>query len=120
MPFKMLHLEDIDWLIIGACTGSSLDMTYTKYRLENPSEYRTLEIMPYGKKWTLQPRIKWVREIVEAADKAGIPVFLKDNLNPLFKGSPTEDIVAMGFAMKHKTNLSAWQLRQEMPSIPSE
>lgn len=42
------------WLIIGAQT--------------RPSVY---------------PRIEWVREIVEAADKAGIPVFLKDNLKPI-------------------------------------
>jgi len=26
------------------------------------------------------PKIEWIREIVEAADKAGIPVFLKNNL----------------------------------------
>lgn len=45
----------INWLIIGAQT-----------------------------KPTVMPKIEWVREIVEAADKAGIPVFLKDNLKPLF------------------------------------
>ena len=27
-----------------------------------------------------QPKIEWVEEIEKAADKAGIPVFLKDNL----------------------------------------
>ena len=31
------------------------------------------------------PKIEWVREIVEACDKARIPVFLKDNLKPLIK-----------------------------------
>lgn len=31
------------------------------------------------------PKIEWVKEIVEAADKAGIPVFLKDNLEPLLR-----------------------------------
>ena len=31
-----------------------------------------------------QPKIEWVQKIVEAADKAGIPVFLKNNLEPLF------------------------------------
>ena len=30
-----------------------------------------------------QPKIEWVEEIVDAADRAGIPVFLKDNLRPL-------------------------------------
>ncbi|MCJ7829169.1 MAG: phage Gp37/Gp68 family protein [Dehalococcoidia bacterium] len=29
------------------------------------------------------PKIEWIQEIVEAADKAGIPIFLKDNLRPL-------------------------------------
>jgi len=29
------------------------------------------------------PKIEWVKEIVEAADRAGIPVFLKDNLESL-------------------------------------
>ncbi len=29
---------------------------------------------------TVMPKIEWVKEIVEAADKAGIPVFLKDSL----------------------------------------
>jgi protein gp37 len=29
------------------------------------------------------PRIEWIQEIVQAADKAGIPVFLKDNLKPI-------------------------------------
>jgi len=29
------------------------------------------------------PKIEWVKEIVNAADKAGIPVFQKDNLKPL-------------------------------------
>ncbi|MBA7688291.1 hypothetical protein ES703_96770 [subsurface metagenome] len=29
------------------------------------------------------PKIEWVEEIVQACDKAGVPVFLKDNLAPL-------------------------------------
>lgn len=48
--------EKLDWLIIGAQT-----------------------------KPTVYPKIEWVQEIVEAADKAGVPVFLKDNIIPLFK-----------------------------------
>jgi len=36
------------------------------------------------------PEIEWVEEIVQACDKAGIPVFLKDNLKPLFRGMNTE------------------------------
>ncbi len=44
----------IDWVIIGAQT-----------------------------KPTVMPNIDWVRDIVEAADKAGIPVFLKNSLKSL-------------------------------------
>ena len=51
---KALQLAGIKWVIIGAQT-----------------------------KPTVMPKIEWVREIVEACDKAGIPVFLKDNLLPL-------------------------------------
>ncbi len=40
---------------------------------------------------TVMPKIEWVREIVEAADKAGIPVFLKNNLERLaFDFKPPE------------------------------
>lgn len=47
------------------------------------------------------PKIEWVREIVEACDKAGIPVFLKDNL---YKSR--EIFNAEGMARK---------IRQELP-----
>ena len=46
------------------------------------------------------PKIEWVKEIVSAADKAGIPVFLKDNLAPLIKAEKGEN----------------FYLRQEMPA----
>jgi hypothetical protein len=66
-------------------------------------------------KYTLQPKIEWVREIVEAAGKAGIRVFLKDNLRPLLIPEDcselnylTEDI----FWASEKA-----QLRQEMPEL---
>jgi len=77
-----VHLKNnIDWLIIGACTGTYNEMQMLRQR----KGYPDLQIMPPGKLWTAQPKIEWLREIVEAADKAGIPVFLKDNLKPLFK-----------------------------------
>jgi len=34
------------------------------------------------------PEIEWVEEIVRACDKAGVPVFLKDNLSPLLENDP--------------------------------
>ena len=51
----LMHLAGINWLIIG---GQA-----------KPEKL---------------PKIEWLREIVEAAHKAGIKVFLKDNLNPIF------------------------------------
>jgi len=55
---KMLFPRVINWLIIGLQT-------------------------PYSPKTA--PKIEHVREIVEAADKAGIPIFLKNNLQPLLQ-----------------------------------
>lgn len=40
-------------------------------------------------KQSTMPKIEWVKEIIEAADEAGIPVFLKDNLKKLFSKSIT-------------------------------
>lgn len=56
IPFYMERLVycGINWLIIGSQT-----------------------------KPTVMPKIEWVQEIVEACDKAGIPVFLKNNLEKL-------------------------------------
>ena len=52
------------------------------------------------------PKIEWVQEIVEAADKAGIPVFLKDNLYPLLG-------LGNGKSICHSNEVGT--LRQEMP-----
>lgn len=72
------HLgSSVDWLILGACTGTKRAM------LELCQRYPDLTLMPYGRIWSLHPQIEWVEEIVRAADKAGVPVFLKDNLIPL-------------------------------------
>jgi len=73
----------ISWVIIGACTGKKNEIMELCQR--NPD----LTPMPYGKIWTAQPKIEWVEEIVRACDKAGIPVFLKDNLKPLFAETVT-------------------------------
>jgi len=56
-----------------------------------------------------EPRLEWVREIIEAADRAGIPVFLKDNLGwPRITddGSPP---------FYRKSESGTWILRQEFP-----
>lgn len=58
---EVLIASGVNWLIVGAQTK------------------------PYK-----PPKVEWVSEIVEAADAAGIPVFLKDNLDAIFhvNGNP--------------------------------
>ncbi len=86
-------LKSINWVIIGAQTCKSYWELATTY----PNE--TDRIMKFGRQWTFQPKIEWVHEIIEAAAKAKILVFLKNNLLPLFP--------------EHK-GLN-YPLRQEMP-----
>lgn len=80
------HLvKGFDWVIIGAQTK------------------------PYK-----PPKIEWVEEIVRAAGKAGIPVFLKDNLMPLLidnKGYPYVSVLLLDRVIETGT----WELRQELP-----
>jgi protein gp37 len=78
MKAEYLNLFGINWLIIGACTGTHRDIEALSAKY--PELWGT---QLHGNKWALFPKIEWVREIVEAADKAGIPVFLKDNLRPI-------------------------------------
>jgi protein gp37 len=56
MNVAWVNPDVIQWLIIGQQT-------------------------PVSKK--TEPKVEWIKEIVEAADNAGIPVFLKDNLRTL-------------------------------------
>ena len=90
----------LDWIIPGACTGTKREMMNLHWNRQD------LTVKPWGAKWTAQPRIEDLREIVEAADKAGIKVFLKDNLKPLIKWP--EDAP---WAFESLSNM----LRQEMP-----
>jgi len=73
----------VDWVIIGAQTK------------------------PYK-----PPRIEWVKEIVVAADRGGIPVFLKDNLAPLLKKEGWSPAWAIN---AREPDGSREYLRQEMP-----
>jgi protein gp37 len=100
----LLHSR-ISWLIIGACTGTIEDIKIVNYKHRD----KGLMPMPYGRKWTLQPPIAWLKEIVEAADKAGVKVFLKDNLKPFLK-YPIE------YRWAFTENRGFYKLRQEMPS----
>lgn len=74
-------LEDVfcDWVIIGQQT---------------PATKKT------------EPKIEWVKEIVEAADKAGIKVFLKDNL---------ENMILSNTGYDHILLDSDRMIRQELP-----
>lgn len=94
----------LDWLAIGALSGTKVDLL--KLKSERPS----LTLMPYGKIWTLQPEISWVQKIVEAADKAGAKVFLKENLRPLLYQERNGRQVLPKWAAN-----SSGKLRQELP-----
>jgi protein gp37 len=113
--FSPLVFNRLDLVIIGACTGTWVDMANLCMKHTNSlSNYAGLTLTQWGNKWTAQPRIEWVREIVEAAGKAGVKVFLKNNLRPLLIPEDcskpnylTEDI----FWASDKA-----KLRQEMPN----
>jgi protein gp37 len=60
------------------------------------------------------PVIKWVREIVNAADKAGIKVFLKDNLRPLLNANSWE-YETLWQHIDSKTLVFPLKPRQELP-----
>lgn len=93
MMQKMLLPMAAHWLIIGAQTK------------------------PYK-----PPKIEWVQEIVGAADKAGIAVFLKDNLSPLLESELDnkfliKDMPYLKFHRwgKNKFDVETQILRQEFP-----
>ncbi len=79
-------LAGIDWIICGAQT-----------------------------KPTVYPEISWVKKIVEAADRAGVPVFLKDNIRPLFNNN------APKWAFEEPLSWEIHRrLRQEMPKTKGD
>ena len=103
------RLSIVDWVIIGSLTISLKD-----YQDSNFAIRRGLQLKQCGKKWTVQPDIEWVKGIVTAADKAKIPVFLKNNLEPLW----TLDNSKEPFFKFTRPSLGATEigrLRQEMP-----
>ena len=52
---KIGNLQGVDWVVIGGWSGRS----------------------------KVQPKIEWIRRIVESCDRSGIPVFLKPNLKTI-------------------------------------
>jgi len=65
---------------------------------------------------TMYPKIEWVTEIVEACDKAGIPVFLKNNLRTLLEDEPLSSLFWANVENDERGHeRSDDELRQEMP-----
>jgi protein gp37 len=95
----------IDWLIIGACTGTKLEMA------ELVQRYPDLTIMPYDGRYTAQPKLEWVKEIIDRADAVGIPVFLKDNLRSILC-----DALA-AHKIERRQFFNGKELRQEFPKL---
>ena len=59
------------------------------------------------------PKIEWVQEIARAAEKAKVPVFLKDNLMPIMGGYP----IPKDNMWAYRFEQGAFNLRQEMPGL---
>ncbi len=69
---------------------------------------------PVSKKTT--PKIEWIKEIVDAADKAGVAVFLKDNLEVLLLNSDSN----WAFERPKSEFWFLSNLRQEYPKCQKE
>ena len=102
---KFSPFPDNCWVGVTA-TDNEMYQLATLYlnRIEAKVKYVSLEpllgriefydLPMYGLNWVIigaqtkpykPPRIEWVKEIVEACDKAGVKVFLKENLRPLLQ-----------------------------------
>jgi len=79
----------VDGIIIGGMTGRKGKLM--QLQKEHFPQMRLEKLDAVGRKWTLLPRLEWVKRIIEEADAAGIPVFLKDNLYKLAMERPVED-----------------------------
>ena len=79
----------LDWVIIGAMTGRKGKLL--QLQEERYPQLRLEKLDAVGRKLTLLPHLEWVRDIVLAADGAGIPVFLKDNMYKLAMERPAVD-----------------------------
>ena len=82
-------MEQIHCVIAGAMTGRKGKLV--RLQEERYPQLNLEKLDAVGRKWVLLPQIGWVKNIVLAADAAGIPVFLKDNLYKLLMERPHED-----------------------------
>ncbi len=65
---------------------------------------------------TVMPKLEWVTGIVEAADKAGCAVFLKDNLKPLLLDYWNDKILVSSWMHRGEFRDFDIRLRQEVPT----
>jgi len=79
----------LDGVIIGAMTGQKGKLI--QLQEDRYPQLRLEKLDAVSRKWTLLPRLEWVKEIIEAADTTDIPVFIKDNLYKLMMECPAED-----------------------------
>jgi protein gp37 len=103
-----------EWVIIGAMTCGLNEVKKLS------AHYPALTPMQWGNRWTLQPRIEWVAHIVRFCDEAGVPVYLKENLIPLFSSYSVFDGIKAGiFESFHidteNPKKNEIKIRQEMP-----
>lgn len=73
--FKTDWLEYLDWVAIGALTGTERQL--------REIEPRYPELTPFQierGQWGLMPPIAWIKNIVEQCDACGTKVFIKENL----------------------------------------
>ncbi len=98
-PVRFVSVEPLlDWK-----TGGRLDFSMLNWLIlgqQTPVSAKTA------------PKVEWLREIVEAADKANVPVFLKNNLYDLL---PTEP--PFFFPDRMPDGSSAYTMRQELPRV---
>jgi protein gp37 len=107
-----------------------LDWTYSDKEPDDHVSYMADWLKRAGISWIIigqmtpisvktQPQIDWIKGIVEACDKVGAKVFLKNNLKTLLVRDD-------GFAnvstelLNRNLEKGTWELRQEMPIIKSE
>lgn len=58
-----------------------------------------------------QPKLEWIKEIIDASDSMNIPVFLKDNLKPLLPE------ISPFYNVCDEEPMATLRLRQEFPKV---
>lgn len=74
--FDRIDKAGIKWVVIGAATGPKADMQELARR-------HGLSMVPYARKYSVQPERQWVEHITAMAHARGAAVWMKNNLRPL-------------------------------------